>query len=204
MPRYIVGITGASGSIYGVRLVEELLEKKNEVHLVITENGEKVIKYELGFDVEGLISHFGKYERLGGVIKRYDINDLFAPIASGSFPADGMVIMPCSMSTLAFIAGGMSHNLLQRAADVFLKEKRRIVIVPRETPLSSIHLENMLKLSKMGAHIVPAMPAFYQNPKTIEDMVNFIVGRVLDALNIQNKLVNRWEGVKLNRDFQKN
>ncbi|KXG78060.1 MAG: flavin prenyltransferase [Tepidanaerobacteraceae bacterium] len=195
MARYVVGITGASGSIYGVRLIEELLKAKNEVHLLITENGGKVLKHELGFDMEGLVSHFGKYERLGGVIKKYDIHDLFAPIASGSFQADGMVIIPCSMSTLAFIAGGMSHNLLQRAADVFLKEKRKIVIVPRETPLNSIHLENMLKLSRMGVHIVPAMPAFYHNPKTIDDMVNFIVGRVLDALNLPNQLYERWKGV---------
>lgn len=195
MPRYVVGITGASGSIYGVRLVEELLKRKNEVHLVITQNGEKVLKYELGLDSEGLASRFAKYEEQGGVIKRYDVNDLFAPIASGSFPADGMTIIPCSMSTLGFVANGMSCNLLHRAADVFIKEKRKIVIVPRETPLSPIHLENMLKLSRMGASIVAAMPAFYQHPETIEDMVDFVVGRVLDALDIKNELFNRWNGV---------
>jgi len=192
MARFVIGITGASGSIYGVRLIEELLKGKHEVYLLITENGEKVLKHELGFDIKGLISHFNKF---GGTLKNYDINDLFAPIASGSFKADGMVIIPCSMSTLAFIALGLSHNLMQRTADVFLKEKRKIIIVPRETPLNSIHLENMLTLSKMGAHIVPAMPAFYQNPKTIDDMVNFIVGRVLDILNIQNQLYTRWKGV---------
>ncbi|MCG0276040.1 MAG: UbiX family flavin prenyltransferase [Thermosediminibacteraceae bacterium] len=192
MARFVIGITGASGSIYGVRLIEELLKGKHEVYLLITENGEKVLKHEFGFDIKGLISHFNKF---GGTLKNYDINDLFAPIASGSFKADGMVIIPCSMSTLAFIALGLSHNLMQRTADVFLKEKRKIVIVPRETPLNSIHLENMLTLSKMGAHIVPAMPAFYHNPKTIDDMVNFIVGRVLDILNIPNQLYTRWKGV---------
>ncbi|WP_422447684.1 UbiX family flavin prenyltransferase [Thermoanaerobacterium sp. DL9XJH110] len=196
MARFVVGITGASGCIYGVRLIEELLKGKHEVHLSVTENGGRVLKHELGLDTEALISHLGKFEKsFGGTLKNYDINDLFAPIASGSFKADAMVIIPCSMSTLAFIAHGLSHNLLQRTADVFLKEKRKIVIVPRETPLNSIHLENMLALSKMGVSIIPAMPAFYQNPKTIDDMVNFIVGRVLDILNIPNQLYDGWKGV---------
>ncbi|TYP50357.1 UbiX family flavin prenyltransferase [Thermosediminibacter litoriperuensis] len=196
MARFVVGITGASGCVYGVRLIEELLKGKHEVYLLITENGDKVLKQELGVDTETLVTNFGEFEKYGGALKHYDINDIFAPIASGSFKADGMVIIPCSMSTLAFIACGLSHNLLQRTADVFLKEKRKIVIVPRETPLSSIHLENMLTLSKMGAHILPAMPAFYQNPRTIDDMVNFIVGRVLDTLNIPNHLYDRWKGVE--------
>ncbi|MGB9840088.1 UbiX family flavin prenyltransferase [Thermovenabulum sp.] len=195
MARFVIGITGASGSIYGIRLVEELLKRGNEVNLLVTENGEKVIKYERGLDREELLGYLKKFSIREEDFKYYDIHEMFAPIASGSFKADGMVIIPCSMSTVAFIAGGMSHNLMQRAADVFLKEKRKLIIVPRETPLSSLHLENLLKLSKMGALILPAMPAFYHAPESIDDMVNFIVGRVLDSLDIPNELYKRWKGV---------
>lgn len=195
MARFVIGITGASGSIYGIRLVEELLKRGNEVNFLVTENGEKVIKYERGLDREELLGYLKKFSIREDDFKYYDIHDMFAPIASGSFKADGMVIIPCSMSTVAFIAGGMSHNLMQRAADVFLKEKRKLIIVPRETPLSSLHLENLLKLSKMGALILPAMPSFYHAPESIDDMVNFIVGRVLDSLDIPNELYKRWKGV---------
>lgn len=189
--RYIVGITGASGSIYGVRLVEELIKMGNEVTLVFTDYGKKVLQYELDQSIESILQEYKGY---AGNISIYDNNDLFAPIASGSYPLDGMAILPCSMTTLAKSANGISDNLLNRAADVCLKEKRKLIIVPRETPLNAIHLKNMLKLNEAGAVILPAMPSFYHKPKTMEDMVDSIVGRVLKSLEICNKLYTEWNG----------
>lgn len=191
MASYVVGITGASGSIYAVRLLEELLKADCEIHLVITENGKKVLAYEMGYALDVLISNLNQ---LGGILHFYQIDDLFAPIASGSFKIDGMVILPCSMSTVAEVSMGLSKNLLSRAADVCIKEKRRLVIVPRETPLSTIHLRNMLTLSELGVTIMPAMPGFYQKPETISDMVNATVGRILDYLGLENNLYMKWNG----------
>lgn len=188
MKKYIIGITGASGSIYGIRLAEEILKLGNEVYLVVTQNGQKVMEYETGYSLQDTL------KRLSGTgsINLCDINDMFAPIASGSFKIEGMAVIPCSMSALGRISNGISLNLLDRAADVCIKEKRRLVLVPRETPFSTIHLENMLNLSKCGVDILPAAPGFYNRPNSIEDMVNFIVGKALEHLCIENGLYKKW------------
>jgi len=187
--RYIVGITGASGSIYGVRLIEELLKEDTEVYLVITNNGRKVLEYELEINFENWLRSISKNK---GKLKLCDIDDMFSSIASGSFKSDGMVIVPCSMGTLSKISNGISDNLLIRAADVMIKEKRKLILIPRETPLSSIHLRNMLFLSNLNVLIIPPMPAFYEKPKTIEDIVNVTVGRILSSLNVDNELHHEW------------
>ena len=189
MRRYIVGITGASGSIYGVRLIEELLKEDTEVYLVITNNGRKVLEYELEINFENWVKNINKSK---GELKLCDIDDMFSSIASGSFKSDGMVIVPCSMGTLSKISNGISDNLLIRAADVMIKEKRKLILIPRETPLSSIHLRNMLFLSNLNVLIMPPMPAFYEKPKTIEDIVNVTVGRILSSLNVDNELHHEW------------
>jgi 4-hydroxy-3-polyprenylbenzoate decarboxylase len=191
--KIIVGITGASGSIYGVRLLEELLSSKIEVHLIITKTGEKVLKYETSYDVLNLVKHLKSF---GDTLIVHDVDDLFASVASGSFKADAMVIIPCSMSTLAEMSSGITKNLLTRASDVCLKERRKLIIVPRETPLNNIHLKNMLMLSEAGAIILPAAPGFYHKPSSIDDMVNFIIGKVFDMLNIDNKLFTKWGDIK--------
>lgn len=185
MKKYIVGITGASGSIYGIRLTEELLKNNMQVHFVITENGRKVMENEIGETDDIFINRLK--DSYSNFIT-HDINNMASSIASGSFKTNGMIIMPCSMATLGEIAMGISKNLLGRSADVCLKERRKLIIVPRETPLNNIHLRNMLYLSEAGAEVLPAMPGFYHKPETINDMVDFIVGKVLDALNIRNNL----------------
>ncbi|MDH5713444.1 MAG: UbiX family flavin prenyltransferase, partial [Candidatus Bathyarchaeota archaeon] len=175
--------TGASGAVYGERLLKMLREKNVETHLIISKAAEKVIEHELEMakeDVRKLADH------------AYDVDDWSAPVASGSFKTDGMVIIPCSMKTLAGIAHGYSDNLVLRAADVTLKEKRRLILVPRETPLNVVHLRNMLALAEQGVVIVPAMPAYYHKPKDINDLVDFVVGKVLDLLGIEHKLYKRW------------
>ncbi len=189
MGKWIVGITGASGSVYSLRLMEELLKKGHEVHLVATCNGRKVTEYETGRNFEEILQFHGRRE---GRLEVHDVEDLFAPIASGSFKTDGMVVIPCSMSTLGEIAAGASKNLLGRAADVMLKEKRKLVLVPRETPLSTLHLRNMLSLSEMGVVILPAMPGFYHRPEQVGDLVDFVAGRVLESLGIENDLYKKW------------
>lgn len=180
-------MTGASGVIYGRRLLEVLRQKKVETHLIISEAAEKVVEHELDTtkkELEKLATH------------AYDVDDLTSPLMSGSFKTDGMIIIPCSMKTLAGIAHGFADNLILRAADVTLKEKRRLVVVPRETPLSQIHMENMLKVATLGVHVVPAMPAFHHKPQNIDDLVDFIVGRVLDCFGIEHSLFKRWSGMK--------
>jgi 4-hydroxy-3-polyprenylbenzoate decarboxylase len=190
MSKYIIGITGASGSIYSLRLLEVLLKQGHEVHLVATYNGEKVFNYEIGSAISSdILSSFGKFD---GTLRIHNVDDLFAPISSGSFNTHGMAVIPCSMSTLGEICSGASKNLLGRAADVCIKEKRKLVLVPRETPLSSIHLRNMLTLSELGVIILPAMPGFYHKPKTLDDMVDFVVSRVLDCLGVENNLYQKW------------
>ena len=191
MSDYVVGITGASGTIYGVRLVQELAERKHNVHVVVTSAGEQVMKEELGnTDIRKIIkndiSNRKKYLTI------YKNDDFTAPFMSGSNAPDAAIIIPCSMGKLAAIANGISRNLLERIADVALKEKRQLIVVVRETPLSLIHLENMVKAAKAGAQILPAMPAFYHHPKTVDDMVNFIVGKVLNLLQIEHKLFKGW------------
>lgn len=192
MDRWIVGITGASGAIYGVRLVQSLLDAGHFVHLLITEAGWRVLKEELDWKVtkrqEAIEQAFGQ----DAAIQMHPIADIGASIASGSFRVKGMIIMPCSMGTLSSIAHGASDNLMARAADVMMKEGRPLVLVPRETPMHAIHLENMLKLSNMGVKLIPAMPAFYHKPKTLDDIVNFLVGKVLDSLDIEHELFTRW------------
>ncbi|NMO96971.1 UbiX family flavin prenyltransferase [Paenibacillus lemnae] len=190
---WVVGITGASGSIYGVRLIETLLSLGYHVHLVISNAGWRVLKEELGWQVvnreEMLQQRFAAYPDR---VTYHAIGDIGASIASGSYLVEGMIIMPCSMGTLSSVAHGSSDNLMARAADVMLKESRPLVLVPRETPLHAIHLDNMLTLSRLGVKIVPAMPAFYFHPKSIDDMVDFLVGKVLDCLRIEHQLFTRW------------
>ncbi|ANY71829.1 UbiX family flavin prenyltransferase [Paenibacillus ihbetae] len=190
---WVVGITGASGSIYGVRLTESLLSLGYDVHLVITNAGWRVLKEELGFEAASreaaVLERFGGYE---GQVVYHPIADIGATIASGSYLVEGMIIMPCSMGTLSSVAHGASDNLMGRAADVMMKEGRPLVLVPRETPLHAIHLENMLTLARLGVKIIPAMPAFYFGPQTLDDIVNFMVGKVLDSLRIEHHLYKRW------------
>ena len=183
--KLVIGITGASGMIYPLRLLEFLKEKKIETHLIISEPAETLIKHELGHD---------KREMFKYVSNHYNVNDLSSSIASGSQFFDAMAIIPCSMNTLAAIANGYSDNLIRRVADVAIKEKRKLIIVPREAPLSAIHLENLLKLSRLDVIIIPACPAFYHKPKNLDEAVNFIVGKVLSQLGIDHDLYKAWKG----------
>jgi 4-hydroxy-3-polyprenylbenzoate decarboxylase len=178
---FVVGITGASGVIIGIRLIEELLARNFEVIGIITENGSKVIQHELGSNYS-----------LPSVAHYFDEYDSSAPINSSSSLVDGMAIVPCSMKTLAAIANGYSSNLITRAADNQLRTGRQLILVPRETPLSAAHLENMLKLKQAGAIICPTMIAYYHHPHSVEDMTNFFVGKILDLMGIENKLYHRW------------
>ena len=180
----VVGITGASGVIYGIKLLEALKELDIENALVISDAAKIVIESETEYNIDDVIAIADKY---------YDFNDLTASINSGSFKADGLAIVPCSMKTLSSIANGYGANTITRVADVSLKERRPTVIVPRETPLRSIHLQNMLARSQEGAIILPAMPGFYSEHDTVEDQINFIVGKILDSLKIENDLFKRWE-----------
>lgn len=190
MKKIVVGITGASGSVYGKRLIEVLAEKGFQLSVIATDKGKQVFNYELSLKLEDFIEKLNsKYNN----IKLEDNNNLFAGVASGSHGFDAVIIAPCSMGTLAEISYGLSKNLLCRAADVSLKENKKLVLVPRETPLNTIHLENMCRLSKIGATIIPAMPGFYNHPKSIDDLINFQVGKILNYLNIKNNLFECWE-----------
>ncbi|CAB3288752.1 Flavin prenyltransferase UbiX [Methanocaldococcus lauensis] len=180
--KIIVCITGASGVIYAKRLLE-VLKDKVEVDLIISNSAKKIIRKELNIDWKELIKFATNY---------YENDDFFSPIASGSNKFDAVIVIPCSMKTLSAIANGYSSNLIVRVCDIALKERRKLIIMPREMPLNSIHLENMLKLSNLGAVIMPPIPAFYHKPKNIDDIVNFVVGRVLDILGIENNLFKRW------------
>lgn len=192
--KFAVGITGASGAIYGVRFVQELLKLGHTVHLMITEAGWQVFQDELDWQTEDreTLLRDKLQQNFAGELHYWTLRDFSSPAASGSARLDGMVIIPCSMGTLSGIAHGASGNLLERAADVTLKEGRKLVIVPRETPLNAIHLQNMLTLTQVGARILPAMPGFYQKPQSIEDIVNFVVGKTLDALELPHSLFKRW------------
>jgi 4-hydroxy-3-polyprenylbenzoate decarboxylase len=183
--RVFVGITGASGAIYGVRLVKALKAQGHEVHLVITKWGTKTLTYETGLEVKALTAK---------VDKVYDENDLAAGPASGSFHLDAVVIIPCSMKTLAGIAHGYADNLIARAADCALKERRKLVIVPRESPLNLIHIRNMETVTEAGAIVIPASPAFWHKPKTIEELVDSIVDRVLAHISSSRESAATWEG----------
>ena len=188
-----VGITGASGAVYGIRLVQELLKSGHQVHLVVTEAGWQVFQQELdwdGGDREIFLNE--NFRAYGSHFHYHSLRDFQAPIASGSYRADGMVVIPCSMGTLAKIANGISGNLLERAADVMLKEGKKLILVPRETPLNSIQLENMLTLSKAGARILPAMPGFYHKPQTVDQLIDHLIGKLLDTLDVPHTLFKRW------------
>jgi 4-hydroxy-3-polyprenylbenzoate decarboxylase len=189
-----VSITGASGVAYGVRLLQALSEAGVSVELVISDTAKIVMKEELGIEAgEGdLLSKLGIVNT--GKIHLLDFKDFTAPIASGSYPTEGMVVIPCSMGTLGAIASGLSQNLIHRAADCTIKEGRKLILVPRETPLSAIHLENMLKLSRLGVRIVPAMPAFYSGQQSIQELIDFVVGKTLDQMGIPHALYPRWVG----------
>lgn len=183
--KVVVGISGGSGAIYAVSLLKALKTMNIETHLVVSTMGEYVVDHECGMGIDELkkmATHF------------HDNKNFAAPIASGSFRVDSMVVVPCSMKTLAGIANGFSDGLLTRACDVMIKEGKKLILVPRETPLSPIHLENMLKLSKIGVSIVPPTPGFYNHPQTLEDIVLNMTGRILDMMDIDNSLVNRWKG----------
>ena len=196
MSDYVIGITGASGSIYGVRLIEELASRKHHVDIVITPAGKQVMKEELGVHDFEKIDRF-RLSKLKGDIKLWENDNFEAPFMSGSNAPDAVVIIPCSMGKLAAIANGISSNLLERIADVAIKERKQLILVVRETPISLIHLENMVKVARAGAQMLPAMPAFYHHPKKIEDMVNFIVGKVLSLLKIEHQLFKGWRKEKI-------
>ena len=183
MKRLVVGITGASGSVYALRLIDVLRAQGIEVHAVITDSGQRVLDYECGVTMEEL-------SRRVDVL--YPNTDVGAAIASGSFRMDAMVVLPCSMKTAGAIAHGVTDDLLTRAADVTLKEGRRLLLVPRETPMHEIHLENLLRLARAGAVIMPAAPGFYHRPETLDDLVNMMVGKILDRLGIEAELFSRW------------
>lgn len=196
-----VALTGASGLLYGLRLIECLVAADKEIFVLISSAAHAVSALELGITLPKQTTKLTDYftEKFAAIPKQltvYDQLEWTSPIASGSHPAAAMVICPCSSGTLAAIAHGMSNNLIERAADVILKERKKLIIVPRETPLSQIHLENMLKLVTMGAVMIPASPGFYHQPQTINDLIDFIVARILDHLAIPHTLIKRW-GVDL-------
>ncbi|MBI4844831.1 MAG: UbiX family flavin prenyltransferase [Nitrospirae bacterium] len=197
MKSYIVAISGASGSILGLRLIEELLKSGNRVYLLISETAFLIIKTETGLDLTGktesAVSKKVQKHFSSDKVRYFAESNLAAPVSSGSFITDGMFVVPCSMKTLSGIANGYANSLIERAADVVLKEGRMLILSPRETPLSPIHLENMLKLSRIGVGIVPPIPAFYHNPKEIMDIVDFAVGKILDRAGAANSLFKRWK-----------
>lgn len=182
-PRLIVGITGASGAIYGLKILQALCETEVETHLVISRSGQITVAHELEMGAAELA-------KLADVV--YRVDDIGSAISSGSFPTMGMIIAPCSVRTLAEIASGVTSSLLTRAADVILKERRKLVLMVRETPFHLGHLRAMMQVTEMGAIVMPPLPAFYAKPKTLEDIVDHSVGRALDLLGIENHLVRRW------------
>jgi 4-hydroxy-3-polyprenylbenzoate decarboxylase len=194
-----VGLTGASGLVYGLRLVECLLEAHVRVGLIYTQAAQIVAKQELDLvlptrphDAQHALAE--RFKASAEQLSVYAREDWYAPIASGSNPADAMVVCPCSMGTLAAVAGGLADNLIERAADVALKERRPLILVPRETPLSLLHLENMTRLARAGAIVLPANPGFYHRPQSVEALVDYVVARILDHLRIPHTLMKRWGG----------
>lgn len=190
MRRLIVGMTGATGAVFGIRLLETLKCSEIETHLVVSKWALQTIEHETGYSV--------KHVRELATVT-HEQGNMGASVSSGSFLTDGMVVIPCSMRTVAAIANGAGENLVHRAADVVLKERRRLVLVAREMPLSEIHLENMLKLARMGVTIMPPMPAFYNHPETIDDIINHVVARVLDQFSIPTNIARRWTGEMRNK-----
>ncbi len=195
--RVCVAISGASGAAYGLRLVEVLLTAGVRVYLLISDAARVVCREELSLELPNTAEAVTRFlnERFGAdpdLLSVYAQDDWLSPVASGSNAAQAMVVCPCSGGTLAAIAHGLSENLIERAADVMLKEGLKLILVPRESPVSTIHLENMLKLAQMGVRILPASPGFYHHPQKIEDLVDFIVARILDQLGLPNRIVQRW------------
>jgi len=182
--KILLSIGGASGSIYGIRLLEELKKSNVEIHLIVTDGAKKILEHETDYNFKDLKKMTDFY---------YDNSNMFAGPASGSFNLDAMVVVPCSMKTLSAIANGNSDTLSSRAACCFLKEERKLILVIRETPLALPGIKNLLSAKQAGATILPAMPGFYHNPKKIEDIINFIVGKILDQLKIKHSLFKRWK-----------
>ncbi|KAF0144378.1 MAG: 3-octaprenyl-4-hydroxybenzoate carboxy-lyase UbiX [Nitrospirae bacterium] len=206
MKRFVFAISGASGPIIGIRILRELL-KTSQVHLIISSQSFSIIKEETGIDwtiKKGSRGQRGKGSKLteDKIRKHFKTDrlffhedtDMYAPIASGSFKTDGMLVVPCSMKTLSGIANGYANNLVERAADVTIKEGRALLLSPREMPFSAIHLENMLKLAMIGVKIAPPVPAFYHKPRNIDDIVDFMAGKILDAMGIEHEIFKRWGG----------
>ena len=199
--KVFVGITGGSGHRYSETLIRSLVAAGTEVHVSITSAGCKVLKHELGIDAgvagEGLEAALPGWlgDDVAASVRAFRADAVEAPASSGTSLTGGVVICPCSMGTLSRISVGFSSNLVERAADVSLKERRRLILVPRETPLSEIHLENMLRLRRMGATLLPAMPGMYHNPQSIQDMIDHVVGKILDALEVQHSVGARWKGI---------
>ena len=185
--RLVIGITGATGAIYGIRLLEVLSSYKDvETHLIVSEAAEEIINYETDW----------KVERIKALAARcYDINDIGASLSSGSYKRDGMIIAPCSMKTVSALANSYTDNLITRAADIALKERKRLVVLPRETPLHLGHLRNLVKLTEMGAIVFPPLPGFYHKPRSIQDIIDHTVGKVLDLFEIEQNLFPRWSGL---------
>lgn len=180
--KVVVGVTGASGAVYAKRLLEEL-SSRAEVHLIVSGAGKQLVDYELGEDISSCAA------------RTFSDDDMSAPPASGSAGYDAMVIIPCSMKTLASIAHGVSDTLIARAADVILKQEKKLVLVPRETPLNLVHLRNLVLAKEAGASILPASPAFYHKPRKMEDLIDFMAGKVLELLGLEHGLYRKWEGV---------
>jgi 4-hydroxy-3-polyprenylbenzoate decarboxylase len=192
-----VAITGASGSAYALRLLESLIAADRDIYLMISQAGQIVLKMESNLELPGQPAAMEKlltqrFNARPGQLQVFGRQQWMAPVASGSNPPGAMVVCPCTTGTLSAIACGASNDLIERAADVVLKERRKLILVVRETPFSDIHLENMLKLSRMGAVVMPANPGFYHNPTTLQDILDFMVGRILDQLDIDHRLMSRW------------
>lgn len=200
MARFFLGITGASGHAYAEGLLRALVAGGHEVDVSVTEAGAKVLRHELGVDAgargERLAEALPRWlgAEAARAVRAFPSDAVEAPPSSGTSPSGGAVLCPCSMGTLARVAAGFSSNLVERAADVALKEGRALVLVPRETPLSALHLENLLRLAHLGAVILPAMPGFYHRPRRLEDLVDHVVGKVLDRLGVEHSIGARWEG----------
>ena len=182
--RFVVAMSGASGAQYGLKTIEALLALGHEIDLIVSEGAYKVMEFEVNYDYQKILDRVTKFHK---------IEDIGSSIASGSHPSVGMVVIPCSTKTLAAIANGFSQNLIHRAAECMLKEGKKLVLVMRETPLSLIHLNNMVQVKQAGAVLLPASPGFYYNPKSIDDVVNFIVGKVLNSLGLKHKITKPWD-----------
>ncbi len=199
MTRFFLGITGASGQIYARSLARALVQAGHDLDVAVTDSGLKVLRHELGFelsenDPKGLAEQLVGAE-MAGRVRVFSSTQVEAPAASGTALGGGVVLAPCSVGTLGRVAYGLSSNLIERAADVAIKERRKLILVVREAPLSSLHLENMLRLSRAGAVILPASPGFYHRPKTLDDLVEHLCGKVLDALGVEHALAARWSGM---------